>query len=529
MTDFVDGSLAEGLGREVSSALAEWAEVHDCYYTLEHWLVNGRSQAPVAVVEETDEAELTTRLLVLKVLKAEDGRLGELEYKRHRQAVREAPDFAKRHLTRFEHEAIRAGSGRWVTFQTIAGDHLPNTEVLTVLLRRMLRIATDNELPVTGYVRCTPDVFADACRTIVRGVLYDWAGDPYSAPALKWSVPKFLKSHISDQMAPGGKLFDVADRHQGDEITFSEEPEPLPSPFAVARGDYFSADVMLQPLVGRTHGDLHTDNALLTVNPFDVGSYFLIDTALYEERGPVTRDPVHLVLYIIARAVETLSPAQLDALIDLLLAPETGPHGLAPSWLEQVIREVHDEAISWIKPTGLEARWRQQTLLSFVGCALLFVGRRSTPIEVKPWFLRLAARAAAEFAAAHPNASRRVERKTPAETTGKDTIGWLCLHYPDLAGHAATAGRAAEADKLRTGALGGVEHTEELREFVRQLGGPQFDPRFGTPGSEGEFSADEYRCPLHLCRRLEDREPGGPVPLCHLSRDQPRLMLPDGG
>ncbi|HZN76491.1 MAG TPA: hypothetical protein VFC00_33095 [Micromonosporaceae bacterium] len=532
MTDHLDKGLRQGLDPDVAAVLQDWAELHDRYYALERWLVNGRSRAPVAVVNETDEVAVTSRLLVLKVLHAEDGRLHELEYKRHRLAVREAPEFAERHLTTFEHEAIAAGSGRWITFQTIAGKHLPDTEVLTVLLRRMLRITIEHEPAGTLGVTCTPEIFADACRSIVHGVLHNWAGPPYVAPTTAWTVPEFLRAHIGDQLAPGGRLFDVASRHQGDELHLLEEPGPLPSPFAVAKGEYFATGVTLHPFVGRTHGDLHTDNALVMVRPFDVRSFFLIDTALYEQQGPVARDPVHFVLYIIARAAEkeTLSSAQFDALIDLLLDPEEGPRHLVPGWLSLVIRQVHDEAIAWVKPTGLETRWRQQTLLSFVGCAMLFLGRTSTPETAKLWFLRLAARAAAKFEREYPNASRRQARTvTATNRTGKDTIGWLCRHYPDLERRAGELGRAAEAEQLRTDALGGIERAEDLREFVRQMGGPQFDPRFGTPGSEGEFEPDVHHCPLHLCRRLEQRAPGGPVPLCHLSRTEPRRMLADAG
>ncbi|MDG6106950.1 hypothetical protein Daura_28145 [Dactylosporangium aurantiacum] len=529
MSDHLDDNLRRGLEPDVAATLAAWAELHDRFYELQHWLVNGRSRAPVAVVSETDEGTAETRLLVLKVLQAEDGRLHELEYKRHRAAVREAKEFAGRHLTTFQHEAVAAGVGRWITFQSIAGKDLPSTEVLTVLLRRMLRITIDPEPVGTAGVSCTPEEFADACRAIVHGVLHDWAGRPYIAPppANAWTVREFLRAHIGDQLAPDGRLHELARRHQGDHVRVAGEAEPLPSPFALAKGEYFADAVTVPAIVGRTHGDLHSDNALVKVRPFDTTAFFLIDTALYEQQGPVTRDPVHFVLYIIARAFETLSTSQCDALIDLLLDPDDGPHQLVPGWLDLVVRAVHDEAVGWVHPTGLEPKWRLQTLLSIVGCAMLFLGRTSTPEAAKPWFLRLAARAAAQFERAHPNASRRSAHPAPvAERTGPDTTGWLCRHYTGLRTAAGDAHRDT-VEQFRTDALGGVDRTEELREFVRGLGGPQFDPRFGTSGTEGEFQADVYRCPLRLCRRLERRSPGGPEPRCNLTRTEPSTMIPE--
>jgi hypothetical protein len=529
MSEHLDDNLRQGLEPDVAASLSDWAEIHDRFYALQHWLVNGRSRAPVAVVSETDESTLRTRLLVLKVLKAEDGRMHELEYKRHRAAVREAKEFADKHLTTFEHDAVAAGAGRWITFQSLAGKDLPSTEVLTVLLRRMLRITIDPEPVGTAGVSCSPEVFADACRAIVHGVLHDWAGSPYIAPPPgdAWTVPDFLRAHIGDQLAPGGRLHEIARKHQGEQVRVANEAEPLPSPFALATGKYFADTVTVQAIVGRTHGDLHSDNALVRVRPFDIKAFFLIDTALYEHQGPVTRDPVHFVLYIIARAFEMLSTAQCDALIDLLIDPDDGPHQLVPGWLDLVIRAVHDEGIGWVNPTGLEPKWRLQTLLSIVGCAMLFLGRTSTPEAAKPWFLRLAARAAAKFEQTHPDASRRSAHLASAtERTGPDTTGWLCQHYPGLK-KAAGEERRDTVEQFRNDALGGVDRTEELREFVRQLGGPQFDPRFGTSGTEGEFQADVYRCPLQLCRRLERRSPGGTEPQCHLTRVEPRGMIPE--
>jgi hypothetical protein len=525
----LDDDLENGLDPDVAATLNEWAEIHDRYFRLEHWLVNGRSRAPVAVVVETDEVTEVTRMLVLKVLQAEDGRLHELEYKRHREAVREAPEFAKLHLTRFVYDAVPAGTGRWITFQSVAGNELPRTEVLTVLLRRMVGIKIDVEPAGTAGVPCSPEQFAGACRDIVHGVLHSWAGPPYIPGSVDqvWTVHRFLRAHIGDQMDPGGRLHEFTHRYQGEVVQIPGETQPLPSPFALAKGTYFSDSVTVDSIVGRTHGDLHSDNALVQIRPFETKKFFLIDTALYEKHGPVTRDPMHFVLYIIARAFEALSPLQCDALIDLLLDPDDGPHDLVPGWLDLVVRAVHEEAVAWVHPNGLESRWRQQTLLSIVGCAMLFLGRTSTPADAKPWFLRLAARAAAAFEQGHPNAARCSASVAAADDrTGPDTAGWLCRHYLDLEKAAKGAGRLDAVERFRTDALGGVDCTEELRELVRQLGGPQFDPRFGTPGTEGEFQNDVYRCPLHLCRRLDRREPGKAGPQCHLSRVEPRGLIP---
>jgi hypothetical protein len=530
-TEHVDSQLADGLGPEVTAALRDWAQLHDCYYRFEHWLVNGRSRASVAVVVETDVHKGASAMLVLKVLTVRDGVVRDLEYGRHRRATAQAPAFAKDHLTEFVHEAIPAGQQQWITFQRIAGNTLGNTEVLTVLLRRMLGITAETEPPGTERVNCDPPTFAAVCRNVIGGVLRDWAGEPFISVAGQWSIPAFFHRHIGQQMGPGGRLHDWARRHQGEEIQLTEEGQPLPNPFAVAQGRYFADTTTISPFIGLTHGDLHSDNALVQVRPvLDASMFFLIDTALYEDSGPLTRDPVHFVLYVIARSMETISPAQQGPLIDLLLDPAGGPDQLLPGWLAMLIHQIDAETGGWVRPSGLEQKWRAQTLLSTAACAMLFLGRSSTREIDKPWFLRLAARAAQRFAEIHPGAARAsMASRGPGgmrEATPRrgDWIGWLCREFPDVRRAAGEQERADEAEQFRVDALGGLDRGEEFREFVRQLGGPDPDVRYGTPGSEGQSEAEQYLCPIGLCARSERRSPGGEVPVCHLSRGGQQRM-----
>ncbi|MEV0252040.1 hypothetical protein AB0H76_36025 [Nocardia sp. NPDC050712] len=396
----LDPALYDGLERDVAEVLAAWAELHRRYYKLDRWLVNGRSRQPVAVVCEIDSHTSKATMLVLKVLSAPKDSLVSMEFARHRQAELDHSAFAADHLSTFFHDAIPVPSGhRWITFQRIAAHSLESTEVLTVLLRRMLGVAGENDPQEYDEITCTPGTFTDTCRAIVAGVLGEWAGPPFVPPHQEWDPATFLGRHIFDQLDPGGRLESWARDHQTDMIRVEGESVLLPNPFAVAQGRLLT-DVSIAPLVGRCHGDLHTDNALVQVRPrVDVTTYFLIDTALYESVGPLTRDPVHLVLYVIARTMETIAPAQHSALIELLLDPINGPGHLLPGWLSALVQGVDAETRAWIRESGLEQRWREQTFLSLAGCALLFLGRTSTREQDKSWFLRLAARAVAKFAA----------------------------------------------------------------------------------------------------------------------------------
>lgn len=524
MTEHLDGPLADGLDPDVADVLRAWAELHDRYYTLNHWLVNGRSRQPVAVVRETDGGAKKTTMLVLKVLTARNGSVKDLEYARHRTVVREASAFAERHLTTFEHEAIPAPNQQWITFQRIAGDGLERTEVLTVLLRRMLHLADEAEQPDTRRVTCDAPTFAGVSRSVVGGVLRGLAETAYIPPNTDWTVATFFRWHLGDQLEPGGRLHDYAKRHQGDEIVPAGETRALPNPFALAAGRYFDASVTVAPFLGRCHGDLHSDNALVQVWPtIDPGRFYLIDTALYESEGPLTRDPIHFLLYIIARSMEVVrTPTQQAALIDLLLDPVSGPTHFLPGWLALLVQQVNEEAVGWVESNGMAPQWREQVYLSLAACAMLFLGRTSTPDEDKAWFLRLAARAAEKFVARHPrdNAAMPRQRTEPSQAT-RTWIGWLCLDRTEMEKAADRLGRLDEARAFCERARSGLDVKEAYQEFVRQIGGPDPEVRWGGRGDEGESEPEEYLCPLELCDRRERRAPGGPKPVCTLNREGP--------
>jgi hypothetical protein len=401
MTDWsVAPELAAGLGEPAATALAELAEATGRVYELDRWLGNGRSRARVGMVWETDHRAGSSRRLVLKRTAAGNPAERLAEVARQGNAYAEAPgEFAKAHLARPVHEARRVGDGGFLSFAEIAGDDIEQVEVLTVLLDAML--------DGTAEPGCDAGMFARACGAVVGGVLGEWARRPRIAQE-RFTVEGFLRAHVLNQMAPGGRLHALSVEYSRDEIDVPGEPGPLPSPFALARGTYSGDTPLIPALVGRCHGDLHSDNVLVRVSPVIDGTDFhLVDLTLYEPDGPVTRDPVHLLLYLLARRMDVLSAAQQSVLIGALLTPERADTRLLPGWLAEVIREVDGASLTWLKGTGLQPEWRRQRLLSLAGCAMLFLGRASTRREDLGWFLRLAARAAAAFLAATTAASMR--------------------------------------------------------------------------------------------------------------------------
>ena len=258
MTDWsVVPELAAGLGEPAGMALAEIAEASGRVYELDRWLGNGRSRARVGIVRETDRRAGSSRRLVLKRTAPGDPVERLAEVARQDDAYVEAPsEFAKAHLARPVHEAHRVGDGGWLTFAEIAGDDIERFTELTVLLNAML--------DGTAEPSCDPSTFAQACGAVVGGILNEWTGRPQIAPE-RFTVERFLRAHVHDQMAPGGRLHPLSLRYASDEIDVLGEPGPLPNPFALARGAY-SGDTSVRGSLSSGAGEFSGDSGNLVLS-----------------------------------------------------------------------------------------------------------------------------------------------------------------------------------------------------------------------------------------------------------------------
>ncbi len=98
-------------------------------------------------------------------------------------------------------------------------------------------------------------------------------------------------------------------------LYFDEDEASLPNPLALLAEDPAAdkpvgADSVVNALCGKTHGDLHTENILLRLEPSPApDGYWLVDLAKYSARAPLARDATHLMLYVIARTLTGLSPS----------------------------------------------------------------------------------------------------------------------------------------------------------------------------------------------------------------------------
>src|SRR6266540_3991552 len=346
-----EGELEEGLGRDAYRVLLQWSQQQRLHHKLDRWFGNGKTSAKVAVVDRHDELRRQSRKLVLKLDEVRDEDFTKTEYARHCAAAWASGRFAARHLAELVDGPIPVGDGN---------DH------------------------------CDADVFAKVCRRLVQGLLAGWAGPPHVA---YYSVPAFLRLHLGDRL-DHGKPLDVLARSMTDDLVML--PDPLPNPFRLLEDGPATRGIEVAAPVGRSHGDLHVENALVRVRPkIEPADFRLIDLAKYEENGPLARDPVHFLLHMAARSLPYLGPAQRDALLVTLLDPASTRRDQLPTWLAKTITEVYRAGEEWVGPSGFGPEWRRHRPLSLLACSLIVHVRRTTRREDRDWFMHLAARSAA--------------------------------------------------------------------------------------------------------------------------------------
>ncbi|MEV0663674.1 AAA family ATPase [Actinomadura luteofluorescens] len=377
----LDEELERGLGEEAGRVLTQWSAQQHLRHRLDRWFDNGRTDAKVAVVDRHDMLRGRSQKLVLKLDRIPDGDPFETEYARHHVAAGTSGRFATRHLAKLVSDPLPVGDGWWITFQSVAGT-VGEFEPVAALLAGFLG---------DGGVGCDAEQFATVCRRIIRGVLTGWAGEPQIEYL---TVPAFLRLHLGYRLAAGRPL-DMLARSSAHDA------------FALLREDSLTEGMELAVPVGRSHGDLHVENALVRVRPqIKPDDFRLIDLAKFEERAPLGRDPAHFLMHLVARSLPTLGEGQAETLPHVLLDTADVRGDRLPVWLRRTIVDVYKAEDDWIDPSGFGTDWRRNRALSLYAAALTVFARSSTRSADRPWFLRFAEVAALTFL--EPAGARRM-------------------------------------------------------------------------------------------------------------------------
>jgi hypothetical protein len=350
----------------IQSAFERWRRAQPFETSVVRWLPGGRSGAKLAVARQFSRPKVN-RQVVLKFLP----RGLERELDGIGRALTESPAaFSTAHLVEMMEQPVTMDTWSMITLRVAGGD--------LSRMRPLVELAHDPRLPA-------------ACETLAAAVLRSWNPGPAHQP-VEMTAAEYLGLLLGDRPDRLARVREWAPPALHLRIT---DFELLPNPLSFLAGR-FTGTGRVPIHRGRAHGDLNVRNVLLP--PEDPERFQLIDYGDYAGDAPLARDPMHLLSSL---AVEWLRGTVADspqraALATAILTPAQAMDG--PAHHEaKVSAALHRIGRSQAETDGFGGEWHLQTLLSLIGCALMFAGRALPDAGMKEWFFDLAARAAIQY------------------------------------------------------------------------------------------------------------------------------------
>jgi hypothetical protein len=376
----LDPVLQERFSNDEFQTLSAWCENSECSVEFVQWLGGGWSGAKLAVVFLEDNNG--SRKVVLKYCPSRDGRSAR-DFLAFRKSADSGPrGFAKAHLVGLDRGADKPipcrndGLFLIMDYRT-QGYHQYDT--MTLLLDR--------------------EALGVACKIIVPQILVKWNSGKVQPRRTSGGMAArdFLREILGHRYEAGGSVYAAITRLETamPDLYTTDSGQKLPRPLAAVITGENVEDIRLSGFRGNAHGDLHVDNILVPIlvnappAASDFEKFILIDLSTFEDNRLLAVDPTHLLLSIIARRLQDLSPQARNRLSDLVLDPEHGETGGVPTELAQAVHAIHGAGIQFAEPRNLYNEWREETWAAVVACALLFVGRGLPDSDCR-WFLQLA-------------------------------------------------------------------------------------------------------------------------------------------
>ncbi|MET0416590.1 MAG: hypothetical protein ABW022_11285, partial [Actinoplanes sp.] len=375
--------LEETLGGAASAALLQWAsqQRRSVRLTNPPWTTSGYTGSLLAAIVVSTPGE-PDRQVIVKV--CPPGKAVE-ESGAHRAAqAHSSPDFFARHLVGQAFEPYPIERGGRLMFQDVAGASLEFVSLSGI---------SDEQLPA-------------ACRVVVEGIIRDW--NRVFIKSVQTTVGEYLAREFertlslgesADSLSASLGLLGTGYRYLRDET--GRTPVDMPNPLLMMSDETLAARLPIDAVVGLAHGDLHTENVLVpkAYGSFQIENFRLVDLSTFVTDAPVTRDPVTLMLSVVAPSIQELRPDEQDALLSFVLEPWRAPARLSVLFGE-TLEATHRAGNEAVKAMQL-GDWRSQYLLSVVATALQFVSFLSMPEASRWWFFRLAGRAGGAFLRLH--------------------------------------------------------------------------------------------------------------------------------
>ncbi|MEV7785416.1 hypothetical protein AB0O72_08445 [Streptomyces sp. NPDC088106] len=311
------------------------------------------------------------------------------EPRNHRAALSDRvpgnEEFIDSHLVELDDRTAKLDD-YWVMIQYPAGD---GTE------------AEMGTLAGLGTDRRTPALVEE----VVKGVLGGWNPDPVAGRNREKDTVEILSAarFVQDMLGVSSDRADRAGRWLRERMgpageshwfTLDGSAGPLPNPVALDEGSPLSTCQVRLAVRGRAHGDLHPGNILVPAGgKAAADDFWLVDLSWYHRDALLVRDPVHLLLCLVAdEFLPHMSCSAREELLTALTGEDPVCEGpLIPQGLADTVTRVRRAMIAWGAVHRINQGWRHQWFLALQACALMVVVRERYTEQDRWWFLRLAA------------------------------------------------------------------------------------------------------------------------------------------
>ena len=298
---------------------------------------------------------------------------GDSEVRSHDAAWSSGGSFAREHLVPSAYPPWPLEDGRHLTFQEFAGDMHPDCRPLSTF---------------------GPNTLAHVAPGLARSLFVDWNEARIRTRAYA-SVRKALQAEAGQDT--GSVLRWTAPISPADTRWIILDEQVMPNPVSLMAGHWPNADRRVDVLVGHTHGDLHLQNILVTMDEDteSLKTFWLIDLATYSADASLTSDPVRLILSVVAQQLGALDDRHHQKLLNAVMKPWEVHSREQPQALVTSVYRTLETAVLQAR-SGWSGEYRKQYHLSILAQALTFttferLGRH------RWWFFRLAALAARQF------------------------------------------------------------------------------------------------------------------------------------
>jgi hypothetical protein len=404
------------LDEETRRSLDKWLDGKPYNIKLERWLPGG-SGTPIAVIRRSGNGY--DDMMALKFF----------DTSRHLRnwgaAAKDCPEKFSTHIIHLEDSSEVSDGGLSISLLDIGGGDISK-------FRPMSELAKPSHY----------HNLAEACQVIVQTTIRDWNPPPATDDSVREDqVTNYFNYTFTRPGETLRHLLTTQSININARLISKDHwiEEDLPNPLNFAKT---LRDQKLHGRYGRAHGDLHTDNILLSIDPFKPENYKLIDLGSFSPKAPLALDPMILLLSIAKNWLREISigPESSRRLIKVIT--NGSPDDSFSPTFHKVSNIIHETGHQWAAERGSGSDWTAQSLLSLAACGLRYASRKhedmTDPVSVRAWYFQLAAFAARRY----------LEETSQWKEFKKESTSKSVTSTPEFSGPATTSTKDGDMSEI---------------------------------------------------------------------------------